>query len=176
MFAKTIEENIAYGTEEYTFEELEAACRAANAHDFIMSFPSGYQTRIGERGVRLSGGQRQRIAIARMLLKRPRLLLLDEATSALDAESEARVQQSIDGLLDRGGGSAGSGGGSTFTVVLVAHRLSTVVNANNIAVIQGGVVSESGTHDELLRLGGTYSTLVAKQVKKESNVLPSLDK
>ena len=182
MFAKTIEENVAYGTEEYTFEELEAACRAANAHDFIMSFPSGYQTRIGERGVRLSGGQRQRIAIARMLLKRPKLLLLDEATSALDAESEARVQQSIDGLLDRGGGSAGSGGsggsggGSTFTVVLVAHRLSTVVNANNIAVIQGGVVSESGTHDELLRLGGTYSTLVAKQVKKESNVLPSLDK
>jgi ABC-type multidrug transport system fused ATPase/permease subunit len=165
MFAKTIEENIGYGREgEYSQEELVAACRAANAHDFIMAFPSGYQTRIGERGVRLSGGQRQRIAIARMMLRKPKLLLLDEATSALDAESEALVQQSLDNLLD-------SDSDHQYTVVLVAHRLSTVVNANQICVVDKGVVKERGNHDSLMELKGTYCRLVSKQLEKTANML-----
>ena len=164
MFAKTIEENIAYGCEgNYTQEDLIAACKAANAHDFISGFPSGYQTRIGERGVRLSGGQRQRIAIARMMLRKPKLLLLDEATSALDAESEALVQQSIDNLLECED--------HQYTVVLVAHRLSTVVNSNCIYVIDKGVVTERGNHEALMQLQGTYSKLVSRQLEKTANLL-----
>ena len=165
MFAKTIEENISYGCEgKYSTEELIAACKAANAHDFIMSFPGGYQTRIGERGVRLSGGQRQRIAIARMMLRHPKLLLLDEATSALDAESEALVQQSIDNLLESKE--------HKYTVVLVAHRLSTVVNSNQIFVIDKGLVTERGTHEKLMQIkGGTYRRLVSKQLEKTANML-----
>mmetsp|Transcript_12143 Transcript_12143/g.31483 ORF Transcript_12143/g.31483 Transcript_12143/m.31483 type:complete len:162 (+) Transcript_12143:13-498(+) len=147
----------------YTQEDLVAACKAANAHDFIMGFPSGYQTRIGERGVRLSGGQRQRIAIARMMLRKPKLLLLDEATSALDAESEALVQQSIDKLLESKE--------HKYTVVLVAHRLSTVVNSNQIFVIDGGVVTERGNHETLMQLQGTYAKLVSKQLEKTANML-----
>ena len=163
MFAKTIEENIGYGLEgKYNQNDLVEACKAANAHDFIMSFPSGYQTRIGERGVRLSGGQKQRIAIARMMLRRPKLLLLDEATSALDAESEALVQQSIDSLLEAQ---------DRYTVVLVAHRLSTVVSANQICVIDKGVVSERGNHETLMKLEGTYARLVGKQLEKSKNML-----
>mmetsp|Transcript_574 Transcript_574/g.1160 ORF Transcript_574/g.1160 Transcript_574/m.1160 type:complete len:391 (-) Transcript_574:287-1459(-) len=165
MFAKTIEENILYGCEEgeYTQEDLVTACKAANAHDFITSFPSGYQTRIGERGVRLSGGQKQRIAIARMMLRQPKLLLLDEATSALDAESESLVQESIDQLLESKE--------HKYTVVLVAHRLSTVVNANQICVVDKGVVTERGTHDSLMKLEGTYTKLVSKQLEKTKNML-----
>jgi subfamily B ATP-binding cassette protein MsbA len=114
--------------------------RYANAHDFILRFPEGYATRVGERGVRLSGGQRQRVAIARMLLRRPKVLLLDEATSSLDTESEALVQQALDRLIGEGG----------RTIVLVAHRLSTVRNADNIAVLDKGALVEQGTHEQLL--------------------------
>ncbi|CAI5957509.1 unnamed protein product [Closterium sp. NIES-65] len=142
MWACSIEENIAYGLPSYTRAEVEEAAKHANAHDFITKFPEGYATRVGERGVRLSGGQRQRIAIARMLLRRPRVLLLDEATSALDAESEALVQGALDRLIAEGG----------RTIVLVAHRLSTVRNADSICVLEGGRVAEHGTHEQLLEI------------------------
>ncbi|XP_024363403.1 ABC transporter B family member 25 isoform X2 [Physcomitrium patens] len=140
MFACSILENITYGLSSWRQEDLEEAAKYANAHDFIMKFPEGYATRVGERGVRLSGGQRQRIAIARMLLRRPKVLLLDEATSSLDTESEALVQQALDRLIGEGG----------RTIVLVAHRLSTVRNADNIAVLDKGRLVEQGTHEELL--------------------------
>jgi len=160
MFACSIEENITYGLPHYTREELEEAARYANAHDFITRFPEGYATRVGERGVRLSGGQRQRIAIARMLLRRPKVLLLDEATSSLDTESEALVQQALDRLIGEGG----------RTIVLVAHRLSTVRNADNIAVLDKGSLVEQGTHDQLLlKKTGVYERLVRRQLHKVSN-------
>jgi ABC-type multidrug transport system fused ATPase/permease subunit len=134
--------------------------RYANAHDFISRFPEGYATRVGERGVRLSGGQRQRIAIARMLLRRPKVLLLDEATSSLDTESEALVQQALDRLIGEGG----------RTIILVAHRLSTVRNADNIAVLDKGSLVEQGTHEQLLeRKSGVYERLVRRQLHKTSN-------
>ncbi|KAL2623801.1 hypothetical protein R1flu_008046 [Riccia fluitans] len=163
MFACSIEENITYGLPKYTVEDMEEAARYANAHDFIMRFPDGYATRVGERGVRLSGGQRQRIAIARMLLRRPRVLLLDEATSSLDTESEALVQQALDRLISEGG----------RTVVLVAHRLSTVRNADMIAVMEKGSVVEQGKHKELVELNGVYQTLVRRQLNKVKTTVVS---
>eukprot|EP01065_Artemidia_motanka_P027109 TRINITY_DN32341_c0_g1_i1.p1 TRINITY_DN32341_c0_g1~~TRINITY_DN32341_c0_g1_i1.p1 ORF type:complete len:885 (+),score=302.63 TRINITY_DN32341_c0_g1_i1:82-2736(+) len=157
LFAKTIEYNIAYGAPDGTTkEDIELAARRAYAHDFISTFDEGYQTRVGERGVRLSGGQKQRIAIARAFLRKPRLLLLDEATSALDAEAEHMVQQAIDELV-----SSMSGG---CTIVMIAHRLSTVRNADQIALIADGAVKEVGTHDELLALRGDYAALVERQL------------
>lgn len=160
MFACSILENITYGLSKWRQEDLEEAARYANAHDFIMKFPEGYATRVGERGVRLSGGQRQRIAIARMLLRRPKILLLDEATSSLDTESEALVQQALDRLIGEGG----------RTIVLVAHRLSTVRNADNIAVLDKGSLVEQGTHEELLlKKSGVYEKLVRRQLHKVSN-------
>ncbi|GBG80484.1 hypothetical protein CBR_g30946 [Chara braunii] len=160
MFACSIEENITYGLPTYSKEEMEEASRQANAHDFIMRFPEGYATRVGERGVRLSGGQRQRLAIARMLLRKPKILLLDEATSALDTESEALVQQALDRLIEAGG----------RTVILVAHRLSTVRNAHQIAVMEKGRVVELGTHDQLITKNeGVYARLVRRQVYSEAN-------
>jgi ABC-type multidrug transport system fused ATPase/permease subunit len=161
LFNGTIAENIAYGVDEYTREELEAAARSANAAEFIDAMDEGYDTKVGENGVRLSGGQRQRIALARVLLRKPQVLLLDEATSALDAESETLVQAAIDRMLSE----------RRCTVVLVAHRLSTVVNADQIAVIDRGNVAELGTHAELLALGGIYTKLVGKQLVKEQNEL-----
>ncbi len=161
MFNLTIEQNIAYGVESYEQEELYNAARLANAHDFISSFDEGYQTRVGEHGTRLSGGQKQRIALARVFLRKPKLLFLDEATSSLDAESEALVQDAIDKLI----------GMKNCTVVLVAHRLSTVINADKIAVIDNGMVAEQGTHEELLKMGGIYAKLVKRQVQKMQNTL-----
>jgi len=154
LFAKTIEENVSYGIESYTEEELINACKASNSHDFIMSFPEGYATKVGERGIRLSGGQRQRIALARAILRNPRVLLLDEATSALDVESEAQVQEAIDRLLSTGG----------RTILVVAHRLSTVVNADKIVVMDKGKCVETGKHEDLVAKGGIYSSLVHKQL------------
>eukprot|EP00048_Salpingoeca_helianthica_P017049 m.235427 g.235427 ORF g.235427 m.235427 type:complete len:701 (+) comp20065_c0_seq1:721-2823(+) len=161
LFNATIEANIAYGLENYTQADLFEAARRANAHDFISNFPDGYATRVGERGVRLSGGQKQRVAIARAFLRRPRVLLLDEATSALDAESEAQVQEALDRLIQLGG----------HTVLLVAHRLSTVQNADLICVVDGGRIVEQGTHEQLFALEGTYKRLVQRQLMKQRNLL-----
>jgi len=156
-----LKKNIAYGIDQYTKAELYEAAKAANAHDFIMEFDEAYETRVGERGVRLSGGQKQRIALARVFLRRPKLLFLDEATSALDSESEALVQDAIDKLIARGG----------CTVVLVAHRLSTVINADIIGVVHQGKIVERGTHDDLLKQKGIYAQLVKRQVSRMANTL-----
>jgi len=161
LFANSVEENIAYGVTSYTKEELYEAAQLANAHEFIMGFEEGYATKVGERGVRLSGGQKQRIAIARCFLRRPKMLFLDEATSSLDTESEALVQEAIDKLIKRGG----------CTVLLVAHRLSTVVNADKIAVVDKGRIVEQGKHDELLNRGGIYARLIRRQIMKHQNQL-----
>lgn len=162
MFNQTIESNVSFGAlGECTHEDVVAACKLANAHDFIMEFPDKYQTKVGERGLKLSGGQRQRLALARVLIRKPQLLILDETTSALDAESEAVVQQSIDQLLAT----------RNITVVLVAHRLSTVINANKICVISEGKVVEEGNHAALLSQKGVYYKLVSRQVEKLANTL-----
>jgi len=148
LFNDTVRNNIAYAAEgRFTQEQIEAAARAANAHNFIQELPQGYDTPLGERGTRLSGGQRQRIAIARALLLDPPILILDEATSALDTESERLVQEAIDRLL------AGR------TVFVIAHRLSTIVHADQILVMDRGRVVERGTHDELVAVRGVYRRL-----------------
>ncbi|TVU32270.1 hypothetical protein EJB05_23994 [Eragrostis curvula] len=154
LFNDTIRANIAYGKkDQVSEEEIIAVAKAANAHGFISSLPHGYDTSVGERGVQLSGGQKQRIAIARAILKDPKVLLLDEATSALDAESERTVQEALDRVM------------VGRTTVIVAHRLSTITGADKIAVIKDGVVAEEGRHEQLLRdlPGGVYASLVALQ-------------
>lgn len=147
LFGGTIAENIAYGNTSATQEAIQAAARKANAHDFIMQFPEGYQTIVGERGMKLSGGQRQRIAIARAILKDPAILILDEATSALDSESEQLVQEALERLME---------GRTSF---VVAHRLSTIRNADTIIVIDKGTVAESGSHADLMQQQGIYRKL-----------------
>jgi subfamily B ATP-binding cassette protein MsbA len=151
MFSGSIRDNIAYGRPDATDDEIVAAAVAANAHEFIDRLPDGYATPVGERGLNLSGGQRQRLSIARALLKDPRILVLDEATSALDAESEAFVQQGLDALM------------RSRTCLIVAHRLSTVRNADRLVVLDRGRLAEIGTHDELLSRGGVYARLVRCQ-------------
>lgn len=153
LFNDTVRHNIAYGHPEATEEEIIAAAKAANAHDFIARLPEGYDTMIGERGGRLSVGERQRLTIARALVKNPRLIVLDEATSSLDAESEAIVQDALDRLME---------GRTTF---VIAHRLSTVVNATRIVVLKDGGIAECGTHRELMALGGYYASLVRRQTR-----------
>jgi subfamily B ATP-binding cassette protein MsbA len=158
LFNDTVRSNIAYGAaERFTDAQVEAAARAANAHDFITLLPDGYHTILGERGTRLSGGQRQRLAIARALLTDPPILILDEATSALDTESERLVQEAIDRLL------AGR------TVFVIAHRLSTVVHADLILVLDHGEVVERGTHAELLAQRGAYHRLHAAQLRRDDD-------
>ncbi|ESQ47121.1 hypothetical protein EUTSA_v10027684mg [Eutrema salsugineum] len=159
LFNCSVEENIAYGFDgEASLSDIENAAKMANAHEFIETFPDKYKTVVGERGIRLSGGQKQRIAIARALLTNPRVLLLDEATSALDAESEYLVQDAMDSLM------AGR------TVLVIAHRLSTVKTADCVAVISDGQVAEKGTHDELLSFNGIYTNLVKRQLQSSSSV------
>ena len=156
LFSGTVRDNIRYGRPEATDEEVEAAAEAANAHDFILAFPDGYETVVGERGVKLSGGQRQRVAIARALLKDPRILILDEATSSLDSESESLVQEALEVLM------AGR------TVFVIAHRLSTIRNADQIIVLDEGRTVQQGTHNQLLTQGGVYAELYRKQFRGEA--------
>jgi len=147
LFSGSIRENIAYGKKNATDAEIEEAARLAGAHDFSSSLPDGYHTYVGERGVKLSGGQKQRISIARVFLKNPPVLILDEATSALDNESEKLVQESLEKLAK---------GRTTFTI---AHRLTTIRNADRILVLTEHGIEEMGTHDELLAKGGLYADL-----------------
>jgi ATP-binding cassette subfamily B protein len=153
LFNDTVRANIAYGRPAAALADVEAAARAAHAHDFIMALPEGYDTIVRERGSRLSGGQRQRIAIARALLNNPPILILDEATSALDSESEYLIQRALKTLL------------SGRTAFVIAHRLSTVRDADRIVVIKEGVIAEAGNHTELLAHGGYYASLVARQAR-----------
>ena len=151
LFNDTIRYNIAYGRPEASFAEIEAAARAAKIHDFIHSLPEGYETPVGERGLKLSGGEKQRVGIARTLLKDPPILLLDEATSALDTETEREIQEELKMM------------GQGRTVITIAHRLSTVVDSDQIIVLEKGEIAERGTHDELLAMNGRYASMWARQ-------------
>jgi len=157
LFRGTIRDNIALGRLGASDEEIVAAAKAAHAHDFIRSFPAGYDTPVGEHGMQLSGGQRQRIAIARALIKNAPIILLDEATAALDSESERHVQEALDELC------------KGRTTLVIAHRLSTIMHADCILVVEDGQVVESGRHDELLRKGGRYASLYRLQLKEQSS-------
>jgi ATP-binding cassette, subfamily B, bacterial MsbA len=158
LFSGTIRENIVYGKLNASQEEIAAAARAANAHDFITQLSNGYETIVGERGIKLSGGQRQRIAIARALLKNPRVLILDEATSALDNESERLVQEALERLMEG------------RTTLVIAHRLTTIERADQIIVLNEGKIVERGTHGELLSLGGLYYRLYTRDFVKQMDV------
>lgn len=158
LFNEPVRDNIAFGKPETTNEEIIESAKAAYAHDFIVDMPHGYDTIIGERGIRLSGGQRQRIAIARALLKNPPILILDEATSSLDAESEAIVQKALDNLMV---------GRTTF---VIAHRLSTIMKANRILLLDRHRIVEIGTHEELIEKGGTYRSLYQSQFENPNDV------
>jgi len=165
LFNGTILENLRYAKEEATMEEIEAACRIANIHDFILKQPKGYDTEVGNRGLKLSGGEKQRISLARVILKDPKILILDEATSALDSISENAIQDALEAMMkDR-------------TSIVIAHRLSTILKADRILVVKDGVISEQGTHEELLALGGTYRELFETQFRQaiDYETKPSLD-
>ena len=155
LFNTTIAKNIRYGKEDATMEEIERAAKNANAHNFIIQLPDGYNTIVGQRGTQLSGGQKQRIAIARALVKDPKILLLDEATSALDTQSEKIVQEALDKAKEG------------RTTIVIAHRLSTIQTANVIASIDGGRVAEIGNHRELMNNKGLYYELVTAQTINE---------
>ncbi|MCE5273524.1 MAG: ATP-binding cassette domain-containing protein, partial [Deltaproteobacteria bacterium] len=147
LFNDTIRANIAYGTQNSSLDEIIEAAKSANAHDFIMEMKNGYDTVVGESGVRISGGQRQRLCIARAIIKNAPILILDEATSALDTESEREVQAALDRLM------------KGRTTLVIAHRLSTIVGADWIIVLNKGRIAEQGTHDDLLKRGGLYAKL-----------------
>jgi ATP-binding cassette, subfamily B, bacterial MsbA len=156
LFRGTVRENIAFGKPDATQDEIVAAARAACAHDFIMSFPTGYDTPVGEHGLQLSGGQRQRIAVARALIKDAHIILLDEATAALDSESERQVQEAIEHLCEG------------RTTIVIAHRLHTVMHADRIHVVDEGAIVESGRHDELMRKGTRYATFYRLQLANQA--------
>jgi ATP-binding cassette, subfamily B, heavy metal transporter len=156
LFNDTVHYNIAYGRADATEADIVAAAKAAKIHDFIMSLPDGYQTTVGERGLKLSGGEKQRVGIARTLLKNPPILVLDEATSALDTQTEQSIQESLSEM------------GQGRSVITIAHRLSTIADADCIMVLEDGVVTERGTHDELLALDGKYAAMWARQTTEEA--------
>ncbi len=154
LFNGTILENLRYAKENATMEEIEAACRIANIHDFISRQPNGYNTEVGNRGLKLSGGEKQRISLARVFLKDPKILILDEATSALDSISENAIQDALETMM------------KGRTSIVIAHRLSTILKADQILVVKDGVISEQGTHEELLTIGGTYRELFETQFRQ----------
>ena len=157
LFHDTIRTNLQYARLDASQDELEAACRVANIHEFIQALPDGYDTIVGERGYRLSGGEKQRIALARVILKNPRILVLDEATSSLDSESEALIQDALGKVM------------AERTSIVIAHRLSTILAADLILVIDRGKIVESGNHAALLAQGGLYASLYQTQFRKDKS-------
>ena len=163
LFSRSIKENIAYGAPEgVTDEQIEEAARAAAVHDAIVGFPNGYSTLVGERGITLSGGQKQRIAIARALLRDPRILILDDATSSVDMETEAAIREALGRLME---------GRTTF---IIAHRIQSVVNADQILVLEGGKVVQQGTHEELVEQPGFYRDIYDLQARIETELAEEL--
>lgn len=155
LFNESLMYNLKYANQKATDEEVYEACRAASIHDQIRTFPDGYNSKVGERGLKLSGGEKQRIAIARTILKGPRIILLDEATAALDTETEQHIEYALDQLS------------AQRTTLIIAHRLSTITNADQIVVIHAGQVAEKGTHEELLALKGRYASMWRKQIRAQ---------
>jgi ATP-binding cassette subfamily B protein len=151
LFAGTVKENLRFGNERASDEEIVAAAKTANAHGFIEALPQGYDTRVGERGVKLSGGQKQRLSIARAVLKNAPILIFDEATSSVDTETEEEIQEALQELMQE------------RTAIVIAHRLSTVRHADLIAVLEGGGIVELGTHEHLMRCKGLYRKLYDRQ-------------
>jgi ATP-binding cassette subfamily B protein len=162
LFTGTIRENIAYGRPEATMDQIVAAAKAAEAHEFITEFAEGYDTLVGERGATLSGGQKQRVAIARALLLDPRILILDDSTSSVDVETEYRIQQALDKLMV---------GRTSF---VIAQRISTVRDADNILVLDGGRVAAQGTHEELMRNSAIYAEIYSSQLQSDCELIPEL--
>ncbi|MBE0699829.1 MAG: ATP-binding cassette domain-containing protein, partial [Anaerolineaceae bacterium] len=163
LFSSTIRENIAYGRPEATLEEIIAAAKAAQAHDFILEMTDGYETRVGERGITLSGGQRQRVAIARALLMDPRILILDDSTSSVDSQTEHLIQEALERLME---------GRTTF---VIAQRLSTVRRADLIVVLDNGRIVQQGTHAELLEKEGLYREIYDLQLRDQERFLDEMD-
>ena len=147
LFNGTIAENIGYAVPEASMDEIMEAAKAADIHDAILAMPQGYETQVGERGLRLSGGQKQRVAIARAILRKSPIIILDEATASVDVETERQIQKSIGAIAGK------------HTIIAIAHRLSTIRNADKILVIEDGQITEEGTHDELVALGGSYARM-----------------
>ncbi|MCD6291635.1 MAG: ABC transporter ATP-binding protein [Anaerolineae bacterium] len=164
LFSMTVRENIAFGRPDASQEEIEQVARLAQAHDFIMELPKGYDTRVGERGIGLSGGQKQRIALARALLMDPAILILDEATSSVDTETEYEIQKALEQVM------------ATRTSIVIAQRLSTVKTADKVVVLKDGRVVEEGTHAELLARGGEYTRIYNLQFREQEELLTEVDR